>query len=451
MGRRADALSEIQVATLEWIRDGCPTVDEETAVSRRISAGSLRNRGLVATKGNGANWTASITEAGRRWLETHSRPAAEDPGGADDLFARALAADGHLAIGDDYKTKLGYDELVQASNRSPSRPKGWRLEVTSAGAWRETRYEVALVRQFEDLVDELPVPVPERVTRYHPAVKAFLDNRDWQLVGRDHLSRAARILQAITDEAPRRGVEVVWAERVGLVPIVSYQRDREADHPHLRLRSPAGEYGIRIREVSAKGGRARSYRHWDDRSRRAKWLERRDTEFVSTGDLELITEGPGLPYNGYRIADSSTMRLEERLPRIFRRIEIRRLEAEVEKQERERKAAERRRQWEAAMAAARAKYDEQARWDAFVARSREWQDVRQHREFLAAARNLLASVDLPARAELEAHLEFVERRLAALDPLAHPARLIPVVPEPKPDDFKPHLNGWSPLGPEESW
>jgi hypothetical protein len=30
MGRNPDTLSEKQIATLEWIRDGCPAVDGET-------------------------------------------------------------------------------------------------------------------------------------------------------------------------------------------------------------------------------------------------------------------------------------------------------------------------------------------------------------------------------------------------------------------------------------
>ena len=70
---------------------------------------------------------------------------------------------------------------------------------------------------------------------------------------------------------------------------------------------------------------------------------------------------------------------------------------------------------------------------------------------MAATRRVVADLGQSAWAELKAHLEFVDRRLAALDPLANPARLIPEVPEPKPDDLKPYLRGWSPHGPEESW
>ena len=129
-------------------------------------------------------------------------------------------------------------------------------------------------------------------------------------------------------------------------------------------------------------------------STHAAWLDGRQFEFVSTGILELVVEGPGLGYSsGYRIRDSSTMTLDERLPRVFRRIEVHRLEAEHLAQERERAAAERRRRWEAAMAAARARYDEQARWEAFEGASRSWDAIARHRAFLAAAREAAASLD----------------------------------------------------------
>ena len=208
MGRNADTLSEKQVATLEWIRDGCPAVDEATEVSRKISAASLKSRGLATVKGAGATWKASITPAGRARLDAHPTTVAEAVGGPHGLIARVLDAKGHLAIGDDVEARAAHEELVRLSHHAASRPRGWRLKVKNAGSWAEPAYEVVLVRHFEDLVEERPVPVPERVTRYHPSVKAYLDDRDRQMVSREHVARAGRILQAIADEASaarRRG------------------------------------------------------------------------------------------------------------------------------------------------------------------------------------------------------------------------------------------------------
>lgn len=450
MGRNANALSEKQVATLVWIQDGCPPVDAETEVSRKISAASLKSRGLAKVRGTGARWKASVTPTGRAWLEAHSTTAADAADGPDDLIARVLDAEGHLAIGSDIGAKVAYEELVRRSHHAATRPKGWRLEVRNAGSYSRPVYEVVLIRHFEDLVEERPVPVPERVTRYHPRVKAYLDDRNKQLVSREHVARAGRILQALADEAPRRGIEIVSPGSKGLVPVVDEYGRRDAGRDHLTLRAPAGIYTVRIQEVSAPSKTPVPQRYWNQLSARAAWLDSRHFEFVSTGVLELIVEGPGVGSSGgYRIRDSATMTLDERLPRVFRRMELHRLEAEHQAQEREREAAERRRRWEAAMAAAKTRYEEQARWEAFEASSEAWQAIGRHRAFLAAARGAAAAVDGPQRDELVAHLDFAESRLDAADPVRHPDRLPPLVREPKPDDLKPYLDGWSPHGPDE--
>jgi hypothetical protein len=145
-------------------------------------------------------------------------------------------------------------------------------------------------------------------------------------VSKEHVGRAARILQAIADEAPRRGLNVLEAE----------QAKNGADQYHARmagrwrlgLRSPAGVYGIRIQEVSASGGKPvdpiRRYR----RRTRGAWLDSRYSEFVSTGILELILEGPGTAYDGDRFRDAKTIPVEGKLPRVFRAIEVHRLQAE---------------------------------------------------------------------------------------------------------------------------
>jgi hypothetical protein len=450
MGRSADALNEKQVATLEWIRDGCPAVDGETEVSRKISAASLRSRGLATVKGEGASWRASLTPKGRAWLEAHPATAVADVGGADGLIARVLAADVGLAIGGDEETAAAYEELVRLSRHAATRPRGWRLEVKNGGSWSAPAYEVVLVRHFDDLVEEFPVPVPERVARYHPAVRAYIDDRDRLAVSREHAARSGRILQAIAEEAPRRGLEVVAPRKSGLPHRVDAYGRRDADRSCLTLRAPAGSYDIRIQEVSGPSKTPVSRRPWGQRSTRAAWLDGRQFEFVSTGILELIVEGPGLGYSGgYRIRDSATMTLDERLPRVFRRIELHRLEAEHQALQRERAAAERRQRWEAAVAAARARYDEQARWEAFEAASTSWDAVARHRAFLAAAREAAGSLDERLRGELLAHLDFAEKKLDQADPLGNPGLVLPRVGEPKPDDLKPYLGGLSPHGPEE--
>lgn len=56
----------------------------------------------------------------------------------------------------------------------------------------------------------------------------------------------------------------------------------------------------------------------------------------------------------------------------------------------------------------------------------------------------------PKRDELLTHLDFVERRLAALDPLGDIRAMVPTVREPEPEDLKPFLGRLSPYGPRHS-
>ena len=387
-----------------------------------------------------------MTTAGRAWLEAHhdrAEPTVED---AEDLIRRVVAAGGSLDVGAAVEAKLRCEGVVQATHHSPSRPRGWRLEMKNAGDWARPRYRVVLVRFFDDLVDTIPMAVPSRVSRYHPAVKRFLADKDRQMVSSGHVARAARILQALADEAPRRGI-TARARDEAKRPVDGYDA-RRVERAHLILEAPAGTYGVHIKEQSAPGGRPIERRPYNRQSRRPAWIDRRDREFVSTGVLEVTVEGPGMAYNGNRHADSKTATLEAKLPRVFRAIEIERLRAEERRREREWEEADRQRRWEAAMAEARRRFEEQARWDDFAKLSRDWEAARRHREFLAAARDAAAGLELSQRARVEANLDFAELRLADLDPLSRPETLAPTTPEPGLEDLKRYLGSWSPRGPE---
>lgn len=445
MGRNAAWLNEKQVDVLEWIKAGCPSTCVEDDYRRRITARALERRGLVKIRGHGGSWAATVTKAGLAWQQSHPAATLGDAQVAE-LIQRVQAAGGRLELSQGEEVKAAHEELVRRSDHSPHRPRGWRLSLHSTGPWEDRRHEVILVRHFEDLVDAIPVPVPGSVARYHPTVKAFLADRNRHRVGKENLDRAARVLQAIADEAPRRRLEVLSADQAAMN--VDAYTARSIGRCHLALRSPAGVYGVRIQEISAPRDKTAGPRTWSGRRTHTASLDAHRSESPSTVALELIVEGPGTGYSGDRYRDAKTISVEDKLPRVFRAIEIHRLEAELREQERQREASERRRRWEAAMAEARRRYDDRIRWDAFVQRSRDWRDVAAHREFLAAAREALVEYSGPRREDLAAHLEFAQRRLDELDPISHLELILPAVPDPKPDDLKSFLHGWSPHGPD---
>lgn len=157
-----------------------------------------------------------------------------------------------------------------------------------------------------------------------------------------------------------------------------------------------------------------------------------------------------MAYSGTRFRDAKTVPLEEKLPRIFRRIEAHRIDEEWRDTERKREEAAQRRQREAAMVEARRRCVEHARWDDFQRRSREWRRLTEGRAFLAAMREAVGAYAGPQRDDLVAHLDFAEARLDELDPVLRPESTLLDIPEPKPDDLRPFLDGWNPQGPEGS-
>lgn len=94
---------------------------------------------------------------------------------------------------------------------------------------------------------------------------------------------------------------------------------RALDRYRLALRSPAGVYGVRIQEVLGPADEKVDPRCRYQRRTRAAWLDARYSEFVSTGTLELIVDGPGTKYDGDRYRDAKTISVEDKLPRVFAR------------------------------------------------------------------------------------------------------------------------------------
>lgn len=260
------------------------------------------------------------------------------------------------------------------------------------------------------------------------------------------MSRAARVLQAITVEAVRRGFVVLSVTQAKDGAPDRYDA-RAFERCRVALRTPGGIYGIRIQEVSASSDTVvdpvRRYRRT-----RAAWLDARHTEFVGTGLLELIVYGLGAGVDGDRYRDSTTIAIEDRLPQLFKSIEVYRLQGEAREQEREQEAADRQRRWEAAMVEARLRYERQVRWDAFERHARDWRSGNSYREFLIADRQAVESFHGQERDAITAQLDLAERTPDETDPVRHPDLLVVDVPDPKPDDLKPYLDGWSPHGPD---
>jgi hypothetical protein len=208
-------LTEQQVSILRWISEGCPDGVME-GESHRVSAAALRRRGLVTTTGRGPTWSASVTEAGRRYLdevEGEEPPIARQANTSvtQQLVDDVAAAGGSLRVPRRrwYREKgeVDYENRALLAERYGKVPAGKRLDVVRVS---DTELEVRLLDDpgnpgRPELVE---VEIPEKIVRYHPAARRFRDDKAHHQVSRAHLARAVRIVHVVAKEAERRGWSV---------------------------------------------------------------------------------------------------------------------------------------------------------------------------------------------------------------------------------------------------
>lgn len=153
---RPVSLNERQTEVLRWIADGAPS-GVMTGYAHRISAASLRARGLIRTVGRGPTWTAVLTEAGRELLTQYENEptttktptrrasgsgAAETARGqnfgrrdatlrTEQLVTDVVAAGGSLQLPDEtHRGGINWRQRAYAAQRCGKVPAGKHLRVS---------------------------------------------------------------------------------------------------------------------------------------------------------------------------------------------------------------------------------------------------------------------------------------------------------------------------------
>ncbi|WP_050055155.1 hypothetical protein [Pseudarthrobacter siccitolerans] len=271
----------------------------------------------ITITGRGPTWTARITQLGVELLkstdvsdsDSHT-PESE----ADKFIQKLIAAGGVMEV-----NIAANDALIRDVMKSALRPKGYKLEIAGVGSWQRPKYEARWARHFPDDVDERPVPVPDSVSKYHPIAKAFRDGT--RRVSKEHVARAARLLHALATEGAARG----------------YEATLPSSHKRTDTRRPTtldGDIAITIgsttvplemRELPPNGGSARPYIPKYN-SRNQSWTTVNNTDFVSTGRLQLeLTQKYSTNGRRERFRDGKRQQLDTALPAILREIEIQHL------------------------------------------------------------------------------------------------------------------------------
>jgi hypothetical protein len=288
--------------------------------------------------------------------------------------------------------------------------RGQRDTETSDGredfAGRTVRVPSKLPTDPHPLLVEMQEGMARRdADRWRPYGRAYV--QDWiPDVPRQKTGRMLRIWQAILDEATIRGYRFrVGGQRGAYVAI-------EAGRDEFAVTSGGTHHGLWLRLRHEP----RPYEHGAPRSRDEHW------------------------------SDSAELLLERQLGAVFDRLE-KMIQAAVEWREEEaRRAADRRRRWEIAMAEARAQVTDQHRRDTLHQRIELVTKVEHIRAYSAALRAAASAADASRRDDILAWAAWAAGYANEVDPVMTRTGM-PVTPTPKPDELSPYLHGWSVWGP----
>jgi hypothetical protein len=471
-------LNARQAEVLRWIADGCPD-GRMAGYSYKTTAVALQNRRLVTISKRGGSWRAALTDTGSYYVQHDTYPLTPATGrkqtfvrrerisqseqvarrrldGAErsevkpipaakvlsptlQLIADLLTNGGELWVSQPDITK--YEARVSAAVRYGKVPEGKQL-VTKGHRWT-SEYVIRLQDAPEWLRASLdPISVPSVLRRPHPVVAALQESKRLVGIDRSVAHRALLLVQGLAAEAQRRGYVVKESEHKR--DAYGYERRETKDHFAVTI----GRHGVGV-QLRQEVDRVRHDRTpveqakaaGDDRFRIPKF------DVMPSKRLSIRLSGE-YEHRQSKWTDSSTRSLEELLPQILQEIELRADAAEAARLAAITEAEERRRQWQSAMDDATRDYVEAGRAKHLLQQAHDWRRARRVRDYLEAMQPVVDTIEDPddAIAAKEWH-QWAEEWAAFTDPLAKRLAM-PVISEPKPDDLRPFLQGWSPYGPD---
>jgi hypothetical protein len=395
-------VNDRQLSVLRWIADECPERGM-TDSSYKISAVALRNRGLAAVSKRGG-WHASITDAGRHYLDHGAYPGSPPP-------------------------KL----TVPRKPRVPRRPSPEPIEAPS------TADDARVADAPAPVIDPPGTPeriirVPARLAKPHPIIAEARDKNRLP-VSKRGISRAVRIAHALVIACEQQGWTVQskdkaltrwghpWSDKALFVVDTGEYRQGV----YMAEENDRSEHVLTVYEQKQKDRYGYSYAPKYD--------------YTASGRLFLEIESR---YSGRRQkwADRQRWTIEEKLGQIIDEIEARSLLEREDRLERERKEAERQQRVDVAVAEATALYQEEHREQMFLDELARWHEANQRREYLTAMTDKDDSLTDPeARREAQQWLDWCQERVTASDPLEGEIRL-PNEVAPSEQELRPLLPDW---------
>ncbi|MFJ5591030.1 hypothetical protein ACIQCG_14870 [Streptomyces noursei] len=282
--------------------------------------------------------------------------------------------------------------------------------------------------------DDAPqVPVPKQLRSPHPVVAALRDDEGRLVMPAEPRRRALRLFQGLAAEAVRRGHRVEEHPVPDRYRSRGYSYDGRYTPPSYSRRE--GEldlivddftYTVTIKQESPQAA---------DPERSEKLM------------LEL---GYSRSARRRQWADRKRWTLEDVLGAVLQEVEARAVEDAQRKVDEERAKEARKARWQEAMAAARQQAVQAQLARALSEQAAQWREAAVLREYCEALESRIAKAaacEEPEVASAQEWLAWTRNHLEAIDPLSRLPGM-PTPREPKPDDLKPYLTGWSPYGPE---
>jgi hypothetical protein len=449
-------LNDVQVVVLRWIEEGCPANGVD-GVATRISAGALRNRGFITTSGRGQTWKATITNVGKDYLRAVDgpnppRPRQPNVSVTQQLVDEVIGAGGSLCVP---RNRCGESGGVDFARRAQLAESHGKVPVGSRLVVKTVSPEELLIELVTDgatapngavSVQLSPVPVPARLSKSHRVAREFRDRTSLHEISRKSLPRAVRLVQALAQEAERRGYSVDCVRihedsygRTDWKPAHDGQLVFTINGHHLKVR--IWEKGVGQR--AAYEHQLKRWKHDREQPFRLMQFVDRPKPYDAAATGELNSEALGRS-NGRQKSwgDRSRWTLEERLPHLLHELELQAVEAEERRLAREREQEEGQRQWEAAMADAERRLIENHRLDVLRTRVRAWEEAEAIRRYCEAVEERHGADAIAADPQAAAWLTLAHKLAERIQQLPR----MPEDPEITADALKPFLGGWSPYG-----
>jgi hypothetical protein len=491
--QRWGKLNDRQLAVLRRIGEGVDPVGKANSeLANTVYA--LRGRGLVSTPRRDGVWRAEITEAGSFYLEhgchpdkpdfvtpststsgaarssegrsrTSADPAASGRPGraprgdmlastAERLIKRLREEGGTLHISDpDESTRAQYRSALHVAVQRKLVPEGFHLRHTGRDAG-----DLIIRLDSDEHPDEtdwnrIRLSARDLITNPDELVARLRDDRASIDVSEPVLARALAFVRDLAEEADRRGYMLALSKR--------------GKPRGLRLHVRGQQFALLVKEECDEV----PHRYTEEelsRQKRYSWQRiEPEMDSVPSGRLRLELQAAA---NGEvrNWSDDGRSRIESKVKALIkdarqladaaedRRRKWERVHAaEMEEWRRKEEAAkrrdtERRAEWEAAMASARDRAQDDHRAKQIGAALEAWETAGGIREFCEAMENASASASPEMKAAIRRWTEFGRSLADSLDPGITPEILSEASfdTEPTPDDLRPYLGDWSPYRPE---